>query len=245
MNKKRGKIKINLANCECYDNEDLSVFAFLNELDKERKYKMLEVGSGLCRFVDKVNKQYSNIDITCFEINENLAKIARSKGFQVINENILKNSLLSEEYDIVHCSHVIEHFKYPEIVFVIDELLRVIKKDGFCIIRTPLLWEEFYDDIDHVRIYPPRAIINYFNHQQQQKQGNNKVQIMSIWYRTSPKRYQPITTSSLMYAFPFIRYFWNRYLLPKINNGFKCFWNRYRFPATKPNGYVMILKKTI
>jgi hypothetical protein len=232
-------------NSEFYDNEDSSVLDLLDNLNKEHQYKLLEVGSGLCRFVDKINNQYPNIDITCFEINDDLADNARAKNFKVINENLLRNTLLSEEYDLVHCSHVVEHFKYPEIIFVIDELLRITKKDGFCIIRSPLLWEGFYDDIDHIRVYPPSSIINYLTMSQQQVHGSGsgKVKIISIWHRTSPKQYRPITKSSLLYLVPFIRYFWNKHLLKFINKISTYFWNKYRFPATEPNGYVMIMKK--
>ena len=106
---------------------------------------------------------------------------------------------------IVHCSHLIEHFKYPEVAQVIDELLRVTKIGGICIIRSPLMWEYFYCDLDHVRPYPPEAIISYFNNDQQQRKGQSKIQVLNIWYRKMPKQYKVINRSSLWYGLKLLR----------------------------------------
>jgi hypothetical protein len=224
------------------NNEDIPVIDFLNQLDRNKEYNLIEIGSGLCRFVDIIKSIYPNIKITCFELNENSAKIALAKGFNTINENILQNTLKTEEYDIVHCSHVIEHFNYPAIITVIDNLLRITKKDGYCIIRSPLMWESFYDDIDHVRIYPPSAILNYLHMEQQQEKGKNKIDVVSIWYRTLPKQYKYIDKSYLLYGLPFIRKILNR-IIQIFNKIFIKLWNRYRYPASNPNGYIMIMKK--
>lgn len=238
---RKTKIINNLKNFEMRDNEDLPILDFLNTLDKNKSYTFLEVGSGLCRFVDKIKDIYPNLDIVCFEINPDLAEIAISKGYNVINGDILKNTLNSNQYDIVHCSHVIEHFKYPDIIFVIDELLRITKLDAYCIIRTPLMSYSFYFDIDHVRPYPPEAIINYLNNVQQQKKGKNKIEIEKIWYRTEAKQYCKLDKNSFFFILPF-RSFINK-RIDWINIKFIESWNKYRFPATKPNGYVMITKK--
>lgn len=240
---KKEKMQQNLKNCSLRDNEDLPVIKFLDTLDKNKSYSLLEVGSGLCRFVNKIKLLYPNIEITCYEINKDLANKAQEYGFNTINDNFLNNTIEENKYDIVHCSHVIEHFKYPEITFVIDELLRITKTGGSCIIRSPLMWKDFFNDIDHVRIYPPDAIIAYLRNEQQQKKGKNEVCIMNIWYRTLPKQYLLIDKSFLIYGIPFIRTFLNRYIIPKINHKFVKLWNKYRYPASKPNGYVMIVKK--
>ena len=238
---RKEKKKRNLINFELRDNEDLPILDFLNTLDKNKPYTFLEVGSGLCRFVDKIRVIYPNLEIVCFEINPDLSQLAYSKGYSIINEDILKNSLESNHYDIVHCSHVIEHFKYPEIIFVIDELLRVTKLGAYCIIRTPLMSYSFYFDIDHVRPYPPEAIINYLNNDQQQRKGKNKVEIEKIWYRTEAKQFYHLYKSSFFFVLPF-KYFFNK-RIDWINSKFIESWNKYRFPATKPNGYVMVVKK--
>lgn len=241
MNKER--IKKNLASCESRDNEDTSIIELFEKLDHQKNYKLLEVGSGLCRFVKKIHKLFPNITISCVEINNNLAKIAENEGCKVYNTNFLENDIESDSFDIVHCSHVIEHFDYPKVRLVIDELLRITKTDGFLIIRSPLMWEHFYDDLDHVRPYPPQSIINYLYNPQQQTVGKNKINIVRTWYRTCPIECHPIDRSNWAYFFTPIRLFYNKYILPNFNNCLKSLWNKYRWPATKPNGYVLILTK--
>ena len=41
------------------------------------------------------------------------------------------------------------------------EVDRCLAPGGYFIVSTPLLWEGFYDDLSHVRPYPPRVFINY------------------------------------------------------------------------------------
>lgn len=239
MNKQT--IAKNIKYCSFRNNEDIPVLDFFDTLDTEKNYRLLEVGSGMCRFVDKINILYPNIKITCVEINSDLADLAKEKGYQVFNENFLKNSLNAEDFDIVHCSHVIEHFKYPEIIHFLDELLRVTKINSYCIIRSPLMWEGFFSDIDHVRPYPPAAITNYLNNEQQQKKGKNTIKIERLWYRTSAKQYNHIDKTSLLYALPFRRFINKR--IDGINRRFVALWEKYRFPTSAANGYVMIMKR--
>ncbi len=241
MNKER--VQKNIATCESRDNEDSSIIELLEKLDLQKHYTLLEVGSGLCRFVKKIHRLFPNISITCVEINEDLAQIARDEGCSVFQTNFLENNIESNSFDIVHCSHMIEHFGYPEVRHVVDELLRVTKMEGFLIIRTPLMWEHFYDDLDHVRPYPPESILNYLYNPQQQIVGNNKVEVVRIWYRTRPKECNPIDRSNWIYCITPIRLFYNKHILHRRNKRLEKQWNKYRWPATAPNGYVMIVKK--
>ena len=232
--------KRNLTNASLRDNEDLPVLDFINNISHGQRITLLEVGSGECRFVKKIKKLYENIEITCIEINKELAKIAEQIGCHVINANIL-DVKIDNKYDIVHCSHVIEHFSYPDVTKVLDLLISVLNKQGRLIIRSPLMWDMFYQDIDHIRPYPIESILNYFNCKQQQKQGLASIEVDSIWYRTFPKKIgnniyhnstKGITIFKKIYSF-FIKI---------MNRCYQYLWNRYRWPATKPNGYVAIIK---
>lgn len=238
----REKYLDNIKCCDSNDDEDRPVINFYNLLSKDKKYKYIEIGSGLCRFPIKIKRLFQNFEITCYEINSESAKIAQSNGFNAIIGNILDNNLLDESFDIVHCSHIIEHFHYPDVIRFIDEMFRITKKNGYLIIRTPLMWEHFYDDIDHIRPYPPESIINYLYNPQQQVVGKNKISVESIWYRTSPKQYSYKDNNSFFASNKLFKEIYNRWI-HFINNRMLHMWNKYRWPATKPNGYVMILQK--
>ncbi|MBO4738015.1 MAG: class I SAM-dependent methyltransferase [Bacteroidales bacterium] len=242
MNKERKARNIN--NSSLRDNEDMPVFDYIDKINHGQKITMLEVGSGECRFVRKIKKLYPKIEITCIEINPNLAKFAEELGCIVINSNILDVEL-KEKYDIVHCSHVIEHFSYPNIMKVLDFLVSVVNDNGRLIIRSPLIDDKdtmcFYGNLDHIKVYPPIAIINYFELKQQQKQGKAKIAVETIWYRTSPKQLEQISTWHIAYGLIFFKTIMN-YCIKKINRIYQFLWNRYRWPSTKPHGYVMIIK---
>ena len=96
-------------------------------------------------------------------------------------------------------------------------------------------------NIDHIKPYPPQSIINYFKLQQQQKKGEANFNIEKIWYRTSPKQFENISTWHLLYGIKILRKPINSFI-NVINKLFKKLWIRYRWPSTRPNGYVLILK---
>ena len=241
--KKETKIR-NIENSSLRDNEDLPVIDYIDSINKGQKITLLEVGCGECRFVKKIQKLYPNIEITCIEINPDLAKIAVDLGCTVINKNIL-DVQLENQYDIVHCSHVIEHFGYPEITKVLDFLVTSVKGDGRVIIRSPLLDDKdtwcFYGNIDHIKPYPPESIINYFCMKQQQKQGTAKIIVTKLWYRTSPKQLELLSTWHLLYGLFFCRRIIN-WGIQKINSLNHILWNKYRWPSTKPHGYVIFIR---
>lgn len=236
------KIIENIKCCSSYDNEDRPVLEFINGLSPSYNYNYIEIGSGLCRFPIKLKKTSNNINISCYEINKESAQIAQSNGFATFIGNVLDNGLPDESYDIVHCSHIIEHFKYPDVIFFINEMLRITKKGGYLIIRSPLMWEHFFDDIDHIRPYPPESIMNYLYNPQQQQVGTNKVKIEKVWYRTRPLHYSYMNENNPIHNILLFREIYNRWI-HFWNNRLINSWNRYRWPSTKPNGYVLILKK--
>lgn len=230
----------NLKNSEKSANEDVPVIDFINSLNSAERIKWLEVGSGECRFVKKIMQLYPKIDITCIEISPSLAKIAKDLGVRVINKNVLDVTDI-EEYDIVHCSHVIEHFGYPHVVQFLDFLVNSTKTDGHLIIRSPLMWKNFYWDMDHIRPYRPESILDYFRYNQQQKAGNAKVEEVLRWYRTAPKSIDHIGPWDWLFLLKPLRGVIDQ-IIDLINQLLENAWNRYRMPSSKPTGYVQILK---
>lgn len=204
------------------NHEDRSVLDFLMSLGEERLYHYLEIASGRGRFPLIIKNRFPNFDITCLEINHNLTKITSDFGLKTIEKNILNNEFISESFDIIHASHIIEHFKYPDVALFLDELFRLVKKNGYIIIRSPLMHNRFYHDIDHVRPYPPESIFSYFLNDQQQKVGRHNIKVIKKWYRKSEIFIENAPLMSFLLKF---------------------LWVIFRFPKSRPNGYVLILQK--
>jgi ubiquinone/menaquinone biosynthesis C-methylase UbiE len=196
----------------------------------ENKSDILDVGSGLADFADFTFKAYPKIKITCVDINESLVKLAIKKGYRGQVAEITKLPFETEQFDVVHCSHVIEHLAYPAIVRALDEMLRVTKKGGVLILRSPLILNHrFYNDIDHIRPYPPAAILNYFNYEKQQKRSDYSVIEIHRWYT---RIYFELDQNR--YTGKFAKY---------LNLIFKLSWSALRFPSARPNNYGLVLKK--
>ena len=215
---------------ESNKSEDRIVLKFLTkENDRNQQKKYIEIGSGLGRFVKIVHHLF-NYNIQAVEINKDLAEQTNNLKIHTLNINFLENHFDSNHFDIVHCSHVIEHIPYPDVIAFLDELIRITKPNGYIIIRSPLMSIEFYTSIDHIRPYPPKAILDYYSNPQQQRVGKYTVLPVKIKLRRSP-----LLVSGYSYN-PMIR---------AINMFFKLSWCLFRFPFSKPDGYVIILRKQV
>lgn len=235
-------IKHNRRSKESGEDQNWQILDYLSTLDSNKTYNLLEVGSGFCLLPKMVKKLYPNIAITCIEKNPKLAQIARDEGFAVINEDVLSVDTLTE-YDIVNCSHLIEHFDYPAVTYLLDKLVAWTKNNGILIIVTPLMSETFYNDIDHVRPYPPAAIMNYFRYEQQQKQSSaGDLHIEKLWYRTGPRQLPQLTTHSFIWPFPITHKLYTKVIKRLLNSLFAYSWYNLRWPASRPDTYVMITR---
>ena len=212
---------------ESFLDEDRVIWNFLENLPRKNKLKVLEIGSGRGRFALKM-KNHFKFDITCLEINPNLAKLTENYGLKTIKSDFLKSKLPLNEYDIIHSSHFIEHFKYPEISYVLDKMFSIVKPDGYVIIRSPLFHRNFYLDIDHFRPYPPETILNYMRNAQQQSVGNFQIEEVVRWYRRPPVQITQHT---------------DRLLVQIINSLLLVLWTKNKIFSSKADGYVSIFKK--
>lgn len=194
--------------------------------------KVVDVGSGLCDSSEFFMQTYPGTSVTCIDISDELVEVALQKGFVAINANITQIPYPDDTFDIVHCSHVLEHLRYPDVIHALDELVRIAKVNGLIIIRTPLIINHrFYNDIDHVRPYPPNAVLNYFSNIKQQKMSTYKVTEFARWYTRIYceldyyKHYGPVCS-----------------LFNKI---LKLLWIIFGYPKAVPSNYGIVLKKML
>lgn len=236
----RAYIQKNRRSETAVEDQNWQIVDYLLSLDAGKKYSLLEVGSGFCTLPKMIKEKCPNISITCIEKNPHLAQVARDEGFAVINEDVLSANTLTE-YDIVNCSHLIEHFGYPAVTQLLDKLVSWTKNRGILIIVTPLMSEIFYNDIDHVRPYPPTAIMNYFRYEQQQKKSLvGDLQVEKLWYRRGPRQLPDLTTHSFLWPLPIIHKLYTKVFKRLLNRLFVRSWYNLRWPATYPDAYVMI-----
>jgi len=115
------------------------------------KSKLLDIGCAAGRLSQVIKNKDNYYGV---EYNEDLIKFANSQGLKVKHCDLTKDKLPFKDntFDVVWFRHVIEHLQVREQVSVMQEIYRVLKKDGVVIVfgPTPYNWF-FWDNCTHVR----------------------------------------------------------------------------------------------
>ena len=190
--------------------------------------KYLEAGAGLGEFLQLVRERFPGLQIKAVDISRELVEKLKTDGFDADVASITDMPFADEVFDITHCSHVIEHLAYPQIASALDELIRVTRIGGHLIIRTPLMNPQFYSDIDHVRPYPPEAILAHFEKEQLQRQSTHSIKVVKIQFEYLPT-----------IVFKYRRHF----ALRMIRGLFILAWSVLGWPRSGPENYTIILER--
>lgn len=132
------------------------------ELAKEIKFKnVLEVGSGEGSILYWLSKWNFSDNLNCVEISESGLEMTRAKNIQHLKDALLfdgyKIPYGDNHFDLVYCSHVIEHVEHERI------LLREIKRvSRYQIFEVPIDFSPYVDrklkhflSYGHINIYTP------------------------------------------------------------------------------------------
>jgi len=119
---------------------------------------VLDIGAGDGSF----SKYFKRDDFYLYDGNINNIDILKKKYKNVYYGKLPNLPFENTFFDIIHCSHVIEHLYPEELYETLKEMDRCLKNNGYIIISTPLLWYGFYDDLSHVKPYNPEVLLKYF-----------------------------------------------------------------------------------
>lgn len=119
--------------------------------------KVLDIGPGRGDFSD----HHGRTDFYLFEGNPETVVLLKQKHANV-SEGLLPTLPFADGFfDMIHCSHVVEHLE-PQLFYdSLKEMDRCLAPGGYLVISTPLLWDGFYNDLSHVRPYNPKTFRNY------------------------------------------------------------------------------------
>ncbi len=104
----------------------------INKFPKNRKYRLLDVGAGYMYLRDYLgdNFIYESLD---YKTWENWEK--PNYTFNLDTLSTKKLPIKNRVYDVIVCLDTLEHTLYPN--KIMDELLRVAKKDAFFVLSMP------------------------------------------------------------------------------------------------------------
>ncbi|MEZ4909286.1 MAG: class I SAM-dependent methyltransferase [Saprospiraceae bacterium] len=119
--------------------------------------KVLDIGAGSCSF----SEYFKRTDF--YQLDNNPRTVEKLKG---IYPNYYLSKLPnipfeSNSFDLIHCSHVLEHLEPEDLYQTLIEIDRCLKSNGYLVVSLPLLSDFFYDDLSHVKPYNPAIFIKY------------------------------------------------------------------------------------
>ena len=101
-----------------------------------KNLNILDVGSGLCNYypenvINSKNNFYA-CDLSC-----ELSGLLEKRGIKFIQGDLTRDNLNLEEnsFDLVICSHVIEHIEDPS--NLLKEISKLLRKSGLLFLKTP------------------------------------------------------------------------------------------------------------
>lgn len=162
-----------------YKQEDEKVLSLVDATGS----KVLDYGCGLGRYLRPLKEL--GINAVGVDVNVNTVEELRKQGFNTLSVEDFSDSY--NTYDCIILSHIIEHISPFDLVPLIDSLLDRLESGGAMIIATPLLYDEFYDDYDHLKPYTHKAIsILFSDYAQQSIKPRGRLTCKYVWYRKWP-----------------------------------------------------------
>jgi ubiquinone/menaquinone biosynthesis C-methylase UbiE len=120
----------------------------------------LDVGCGTGTFLE-----LSPENIVGLDINPENIEFCKSKGLNAFEGSALKLPFEDRSFSGVHCSHLLQILTPAEVVVLMKELSRVLKRDGILVISTLNSFRNFYRHPENIRPYPPDSIRRLFQKQ--------------------------------------------------------------------------------
>jgi SAM-dependent methyltransferase len=173
------------------DREDQVALRFIQRCAVTKEgFSVLEAGCGAGRFLRKLRSELPRAILQAFDVNERCVRALQREGFDCRLTAISNLPYEDASFDLVHCSHVIEHLTPEVFTIAMNELGRVLRPRGILIIRTPLQHPGFFEDFDHIKTYNLGALMNFFGDgdMQMQSQCAYAFQVEDVWFRSSPWR---------------------------------------------------------
>jgi len=122
-----------------------------------KESKVLDIGPGEGNF----SGFHKRNDFYLFEGNPMSAELLKKEHPNTFIGMLPKLPFESNFFDVIHCSHVVEHLQPQEFFDTLVEMDRCLKKNGVLVISAPMFWEGFYNDLSHVKAYNPNIYVKY------------------------------------------------------------------------------------
>jgi len=185
---------------------------------------ILDAGCGKGRFIKNSPKIIIGVDH-----NKESLKLCKNKGFNVVYSKVTKLRFKNNYFEGIHSSHVIEHLFPLDAYKFLKEMDRVLKIGGIFCLRTPLLYDGFYNDFTHIKPYNPDAILHYLTDANEDSRTLDGIpgryKVIKLKYRRN-QLFPNLSRTTFWFLAPFFNLLY-----------------RFKISSFRKTGYILILKK--
>lgn len=152
-------------------------------LPSDAAARVVDLGAGHGAFFEQLELAQRFPNALALDGNPDTVELLRSKGFQATHYRVPERLPLEDaSVALLHCSHLVEHLTPEDLYQLMKEWDRVIASGGHLVISTPLLSENFYNDMSHLKPYPWPVFENYLG-VQGGGQRSRRVDVRGQWQR--------------------------------------------------------------
>ena len=121
---------------------------------------VVDLGAGYCNFINAVRAKIKY----AVDISPDFQKFANPDVKTFVSSVSDLDFLTDESVDVAHASNLLEHFDDHDLVGVISEFGRILKKDGLLILLQPnfrYTYKNYFDDYTHKKIFTDEGLKNF------------------------------------------------------------------------------------
>lgn len=196
-------------------------------------HKVLDIGAGDGAFASFCNRP----DMYMIDSNADSVAYFKTKFPNYQHATLPQLPYQNDFFDIIHCSHVIEHLQPQELYDTLVEMDRCLKPDGYIVISTPLMTDQFYDDLSHTKPYHPSIFYRYMtdvkNKNLSRAKISNKYAVIDLVFRYD-------ATKIIIYSSQDTKLWYYHFMSKFVSILFKFGLKRYI-----KSGYTIILQKSV
>lgn len=124
--------------------------------------KLVDVGCGHSDFADRAQYKNPDADVWLLDGNPRTVQELLQQGRKVrLYRAPEPLPFENNEVGFIHCSHLVEHLCPSDLYELLKGFNRILADQGVLAISAPLFWDGFYNDLSHIRPYPPNVLDKY------------------------------------------------------------------------------------
>ena len=121
---------------------------------------VLELGAGWCDFINTIEADQK----TAVDIWDGIKKHAKSDVRTIVGSATDLDEVLSESIDMVFASNLFEHLTQAQIIEILTQASRILKKTGRLVLVQPNFrtsYKRYFDDYTHVTIWTDTGMTTF------------------------------------------------------------------------------------